>query len=81
MNTKLLKKFRRKANKQVRLYAQGDSCGFIGYVVRWRKDRGRCFGVSEFKEAERFAFEKRRECIERMLGWEKYHRANPFIVR
>ena len=75
MKTRLLKKFRKEAERRVTIkYLERD--GVMGHEVRWQKKRARLFHAGQNEEAQCFYLQKCHEIIKYSLG--KYIRDNAY---
>ena len=80
MKTKLLKKFRKEADRRVTIkYLERD--GVIGREVRWQKNRARFFPAGQKEEAYAFHETKYMEYMNRLAEWYDWHLRNPDIIR
>ena len=79
MKTKLLKKFRKEADRRVTIkYLERD--GLIGMEVRWQKNRARFFPAGQKEEAYAFHKTKYMECMNRLAEWYDWHLKNPVFT-
>ena len=80
MKAKLLRKFRKKADKMVTfLVCERD--GVVGSEVRWMENRARFFLPSQYEEAHALFEKKYRERMIIMIRWHKWHLQNPITPK